>query len=144
MPKGIFGSIRHMNDLLDNALAISAVKGAPSWLLTVTANRRWDEIVTEWDYSKTDPNFRFDISNRSFEMRAHCLFSDIIRHQIFGRVEAEFSVNEFQGRGLTHRHLLLIMKKEDTPSCGADIDRLIWAFLPDQNKFPELFSLVSK
>jgi len=52
------------------------------------------------------------------------------------------TVREFQGRGLTHSHGLFIMKPQDTPSNEQEVDKIIWAFYPDPEEFPELFNLV--
>lgn len=54
------------------------------------------------------------------------------------------TVTEFLGRGLTHTHGLYIMYEDDRPCNGQDVDKVIWAELPDREKFPVLFELVSK
>ena len=68
LPPGVYGSKRHMKDLFYDALAVSQATRHPSWMLTVTCNRKWAEIVGECERSGTDPNFRYDVVNRSFEM----------------------------------------------------------------------------
>lgn len=144
LPPGIYGSPRHMKDLLYDALAVSRKLDHPSYMVTLTCNRRWKEINDECSRSRTDPNFRFDVNNRSFEMRANQMFSDIVREQIFGQVDGEMTVREFQGRGLTHTHGLYIMKPQDQPTTPEDIDKIIWAYYPDPEKYPELYELVKK
>ncbi|XP_052122501.1 uncharacterized protein LOC113215211 [Frankliniella occidentalis] len=144
LPPGIYGSPRHMKNQFYDALAVSQKLGHPSWMVTLTCNTKWPEIIRECSRSGTDPNYRYDIVNRAFEMRATQLFSDIVREQIFGRVAGEMTVREFQGRGLTHTHGLYIMKPEDAPNCSADIDKIICAHFPDERKDPQLFDLVRK
>ncbi|KAK3929735.1 Cytosolic purine 5'-nucleotidase [Frankliniella fusca] len=89
-------------------------------------------------------NYRYDIVNRAFEMRATQLLSDIVRGQIFGKVVGEMTEREFQGRGLTQTHGLFIMRPKDTPNSPADIDKIIFPHFPDKEKFPELVALVCK
>ncbi|XP_052130304.1 uncharacterized protein LOC127751208 [Frankliniella occidentalis] len=144
LPPGIYGSARHMKDLFYDALAVSQKLGHPSWMITLTCNRKWKEIVDECNRTNTDPNFRYDVKNRAFEMRATQLYSDLVREQIFGKVVGEMIVREFQGRGLTHTHGLYIMRPEDTPTCAEDIDKIISASFPDEDQNPELFELVKR
>lgn len=131
-----------MKDLFYDALAIAQQKGNPTWMVTMTCNRNWTEIKSECRRSRTDYNFRYDVMNRSFEMRSDQLLSDIVNGQMFGRVEAEMWVREFQGRGLTHKHYLFIMNAEDRPQSADDVDKFIWAYFPDKDKYPVLYDLV--
>ncbi|KAK3910105.1 ATP-dependent DNA helicase [Frankliniella fusca] len=144
LPRGMYGSQRHMKELFYDALAVSQKTGHPSWMITLTCNRKWPEIVEECRRSNTDPIYRYDVVNRAFEMRVTQLLSDVVREQIFGKVTGEMTVREFQGRGLTRTYGLYIMRPEDTPTCGQDIDKILWAHFPDEAEDPELFDLVKR
>ncbi|XP_026290995.1 uncharacterized protein LOC113215573 [Frankliniella occidentalis] len=93
LPPGIYGSPRYMKNLFYDALAVSQKLGHPSWMVTLTCNSKWPEIIRECNRSGTDPNYRYDIVNRAYEMRATQLFSDIVREQIFGKVAGEMTAN---------------------------------------------------
>lgn len=42
-----------------------------------------------------------------------------------------FDHHEFQKRGLSHAHILLIVHPDDCVKCKKDIDNAVQAFLPD-------------
>ena len=51
---------------------------------------------------------------------------------------------EFQKRGLPHAHICVFFDKESKIPNPQDIDRLISAEIPDEEKDPELYKLVSE
>jgi hypothetical protein len=51
---------------------------------------------------------------------------------------------EFQKRGLPHAHILLWLDEEDMLESEESINSVISAELPDQSKFPKLYSAVCK
>ncbi|KAE8740957.1 hypothetical protein FOCC_FOCC013531, partial [Frankliniella occidentalis] len=105
LPPGICGTPRYMKDLFYDALAVSQNLGHPSWMITLTCNRKWKEIVDECYRTNTDPNYRYDVINRAFEMRATQLYSDIVWEQIFGKVVGKrpLSRRPNDGRGFFKR-----------------------------------------
>lgn len=50
---------------------------------------------------------------------------------------------EWQKRGLTHAHILLIMHDSDKPRTPEHIDKAVSAEIPDKAKNPRLFDIVS-
>ena len=60
-----------------------------------------------------------------------------------GKVIAHNMTIEWQKRGLTHAHLLLIMQDSDKPRTSELIDKVVSAELPNKEKNPRLFDIVS-
>ena len=50
---------------------------------------------------------------------------------------------EFQKRGLLHAHILMWLSADHKITSTSQIDQLIFAELPDTNKFPRLYKAVS-
>lgn len=142
LPKSMRESYRYIKDMFYDSVAMSQELGKPVWMITLTTNRNWPEIQDECRRSRTDSNFRFDVCNRSFDLRRNSMHSHMVWEQIFGRVKGYCTVEEYQGRGLKHEHHLYVMDEADAPITGEDVDRMIWAFFPDKAKHPRLFELV--
>ena len=68
----------------------------------------------------------------------------MLKKKHFGQVLAYAHVTEFQKRGLSHEHFLLIMDKKDKLSSPDDYDKYISAEILDERKYPVLHSLVCK
>ena len=51
---------------------------------------------------------------------------------------------EWQKRGLPHMHLLICLENQDKPKCAADVDRVIFAEIPDREYEALYYELVSK
>jgi hypothetical protein len=59
-------------------------------------------------------------------------------------VKAYVYVVEFQKRGLSHAHFLLIMERKYKLTCPEQYDMIISAELPNKKKYPELYKMVTK
>ena len=57
--------------------------------------------------------------------------NDILKKNVLGKVKAHTVTIEWQKRGLTHAHILLIMADEDKPKTPEMIDRIVSAEIPD-------------
>jgi hypothetical protein len=68
----------------------------------------------------------------------------LIKQKYFGEVVAYVHVTEFQKRGLSHDHILLIMKKGRKLTSPDDYDKYISAEIPNKDKYPVLHNLVIK
>jgi hypothetical protein len=68
----------------------------------------------------------------------------LFKQHILGQVRARVYVVEFQKRGLPHAHFLLIMEQRYKLTCPEQYDYLIRAELPDMNKYPLLYNIVTK
>jgi hypothetical protein len=72
------------------------------------------------------------------ELRRRLLYNDIL-----GKVKAYVYVVEFQKRGLSHAHRLLIMQRKFKITCPEQYDMIISAELPNK-EYPELYKMVTK
>ncbi|OWZ09158.1 Helitron helicase [Phytophthora megakarya] len=80
-----------------------------------------------------------DIVARDFMQNLKELNKD---ERVLGIQAARVHVVEYQKCGLPHAHILLILRPEDKPVNAEDVDNLVWAKLPDKDKYPELYETV--
>ena len=134
LPASFQGSPRHYQMLYQDALAIVNKCGRPTLLVTITCNAKWPEIQEELarQPAGTASIDRPDIVSRVFKMKLKAMLTDIINHEVFGRVDGYVWVVEFQKRGLPHCHALLILHSDVVPRTPAEIDALICAEIPDR------------
>ena len=88
--------------------------------------------------------FRPDLVARVFKFKLYALLDDIEKHHVLGKPIAKIHVIEFQKRGLPHAHILLILRSEDKPNDGQQVDRMISAEIPDCATQPRLHEIVTK
>lgn len=143
LPSSFVGGPRHMHQLYQDAMSVVRVFGKPDLFLTMTCNPQWEEIKQELLATQCT-NDRPDIVVRIFDCKANAIRNDIFKYYVFGTVDAYIWVIEFQKRGLPHMHMLFILAKKDKLKLIEDYDRIISAELPDPNKEPNLFEIVSK
>ena len=132
-----------MYELYQDAMAIVGKFGKPDLFVTFTCNPNWPEIQnhllpgqTAWD--------RPDLVCRVFKMKMDEFLNDLTKKMVFGKVKAGVWVVEFQKRGLPHCHCLLIMENEFKLKTTEQVDRAIWAEIPDKDKYPVLHERVIK
>ena len=137
------GSPRQMFELYQDAMAIVCKFGKPDLFITFTCNPKWREIQenlrpgeTAWD--------RPDLICRVFKLKLDEFLNDLFKKNVVGKVKAAVHVIEFQKRGLPHCHCLLILEDGDKLRTPDQIDRCIWAEIPDKNEFAELHDRVLK
>ncbi|XP_057763584.1 uncharacterized protein LOC130984698 [Arachis stenosperma] len=87
---------------------------------------------------------RPDISCRVFHAKLKCLLSDLKEGVFFGPLNAGMYTIEFQKRGLPHAHMLLWLNGESNLQSVEIVDEFICAELPNPQKFPSLYNVVSK
>ena len=68
--------------------------------------------------------------------------ADLLKNDVLGRVITHSATIEWQKRGLTHVHILLIMENKDKPRLPEDIDNVVSAELPDPSANPKLYDTV--
>lgn len=142
LPASHTGSPRDMVQQYQDAMTVVSRYGKPDFFLTMTCNPKWQEIQ-ECLYTGQTATDRPDIVARVFNMKLEELKTDLFKRNILGDVLAYIYVIEFQKRGLPHVHMLLIMKPGYKPRTAADVDKYISAQLPDKDKNPELYKLVT-
>lgn len=143
LPSSHPGSPRQMHELFQDAMAIVGKYGKPDLFITFTCNPKWKEIQenlmpgqTSWD--------RPDIVCRVFKEKLDEFLDDLYKKGVFGRAKAGVHVIEFQKRGLPHCHCLIILEDEYKLKTSKQVDRAIWAEIPDEREYPVLFERVIK
>ena len=141
LPSSFTGGPRWYRENFRDAMAPVREYGPPDYFITMTCNPDWDDIKrqlkpgqTKWD--------RDDIMERVFEMKWKQLLRDVTEKELFGKVAAHMSVQEWQKRTTPHRHLLLIMHEDYKPRTAADIDKFVSAEIPPQDLDPELYKII--
>lgn len=130
LPSSFTGGPRHMEQLFQDAMACIRVHGKPDLFVTFTANPQWPEVLAELKEFQI-PNDRPDIITRIFHLKLKALLDDLIQNQIFGKVVAHIYVIEFQKRGLSHAHILIVLAEEDKIKNVESVDSLVSAEIPD-------------
>ncbi|XP_057756526.1 uncharacterized protein LOC130975811 [Arachis stenosperma] len=87
---------------------------------------------------------RPDISCRVFHAKLKCLLSDLKEGVFFGPLNAGMYTIEFQKRGLPHAHMLLWLNGESNLQSVEIVNEFICAELPNPQKFPSLYNVVTK
>ncbi|KAI5664376.1 hypothetical protein M9H77_23699 [Catharanthus roseus] len=103
----------------------------------------WKEIQEQLQPGQR-PQDRPDLTSRVFRAKLQDLKYQLFKKEIFGKVAARVYVIEYQKRGLSHAHILIILKNEYKIKSPYQFDKFVCAELPDKNRFLELFNLVVK
>jgi hypothetical protein len=140
LPSSFVGSARFYQQLYLDAMALPKKFGKPDLFITMTCNPHWPEIR-----NALPPNSHWkhhmDIVNRVFALKSRQFIKEIVKDDIFGPVLAYVCRIEWQARGMPHAHMLFILR--DKVMSPRHIDAIISAELPDPEREPMLFSLVT-
>ncbi len=142
MPNDIVGSKQYMKKRYDDALAMVAKYGKPTFFITMTCNPMWEEIQKNIPRG-SNPVDRPEVVARVFKTKMDELIHDISKKHIFGRCVAFLAVVEWQKRSLPHCHLVAFISADDRPCTHIDIDKFVSAEIPDQQKNPRLYGYVA-
>ena len=115
LPPTIYGSPRFYSEAFMNAMTIVRHMGKPDYFITITTNPRWPEIV-EALHDGERPQDRPDLCARVFKLKLGTLMEDLLKKHILGHVQAYVYTIEWQKRGLTHCHILLIIRTQHVRS----------------------------
>ncbi|XP_026384298.1 uncharacterized protein LOC113279861 [Papaver somniferum] len=126
-----------------DAMALVQKYGKPDIFLTMICNPLCPEIVAKLRPGQSASD-RPDLTTRVFRAKFEKLKEDIYNKNVLGRVVAHVHVIEFQKRGLSHVHMLIILEKEDKLQGPDDYDSIVRAEIPDKKKEPELYKCVKK
>ncbi|UYV71113.1 hypothetical protein LAZ67_8001784, partial [Cordylochernes scorpioides] len=140
LPSSFEGSPRNMQQHYQDAMAIVEKHGKPDLFVTMTCNPKWKDItdnLEDWQRVEHRP----DLIARVFKLKLEQLLKEI-NEGLFGTVKAMVYVIEFQKRGLPHAHILLILNGESKLRTEEDVDNVVWAEIPDEEKYPVLNSIV--
>lgn len=67
---------------------------------------------------------------------------DLTKKHVLGKVKAYSATIEWQKRGLTHAHILLIMEDQSKPRTSEDIDKVVCCEFPNKETNPKLHSII--
>ena len=139
LPSSFPNSPRYYHNLYLDAIALPRKFGKPDLFITMTANPQWREISeaipagSHWKHHQ-------DIVGRVFYMKLRAMMDVIIKNKLFGEVLGYCLRIEWQGRGMPHAHILIILKEKiESPR---HIDEVVWAEIPCPAKYPVLHSIV--
>ena len=126
-------------------MAIVCCFGKPDYFITLTCNPRWKEITDEL-LEGQGPEDCPDIVSRVFKLKLRSLLHDLYYGfaHVLGKMIALIYVIEWQERGSPHAHILGISDKECKPRTPEDYDTIVCAEIPDKDRFPELYTTVTK
>ncbi|XP_073411764.1 uncharacterized protein [Dendrobates tinctorius] len=140
LPSSFEGSPNNMQQRYQDAMAIVTKYGRPDIFVTMTCNPKWMEITENlepWQQVEHKP----DLVACVFRLKLNSLLKDI-KNGLFRTVVAMVHIIEFQKRGLPHAHILIILDAHYKFRTEEEIDNIVWAEIPSQEKYPELYNIV--
>ena len=141
LPSSFTGGPRWYRENYCDALASVREFGPPDFFITMTCN--WPEIKRQLKPGQTKDD-RADIMERVFELKWKQLLRDVTEKEMFGKVAAHMSTQEWQKRSTPHRHLLLIMHEDYKPRTAADVNKFVSAEIPPKDLDPKLHDIIVK
>ena len=140
LPSGYIGSPRHMHEYMQDAMTYVRNFGNADLFITFTCNPQWEEVKAHMLSGQTAAD-RPDLIARVFMQKLTKFKNVITKSHIFGQHRCWLHTIEYQKRGLPHAHCLVWLKEKLRPT---DIDKVISAELPDPEKDPLLFDVITK
>ncbi len=142
LPATFANSPHNINQLYRDSMALVRKFGKPDLFITMTFNPNSPEIVHELRAGE-EANGRPDLTSRVFNMKLNALLKDLLHNGVLGTMVADIHVVEWQKRGLSHGHILIILCNQDKPRDNNDYDPIVCAELPDKSTHPELYNIVT-
>src|SRR6266540_2363707 len=115
----------------------------PDLFITVTCNPNWPEITNKL-LSNQQASDRLDLISRIFKLKLKSITNDLFVKDVFEKVIAYIHVIEFQKKGLSHTHILIILSPKDKSKTSENFDKLVYAEIPDRNLQSKLYKTISK
>lgn len=128
-------------DFLDETAVARAI-GHANLFLTVTANPKWPEMNRFPEEIGKQGHHHLLV--RVFRAKMTILLNRIVKEGIFGHVIHYTAVIEWQKMGNVHMHAIFTLAEEDKFTQAEDIDKIIWARLPDYDTQRNLYDLTAK
>ncbi|CAN0897205.1 ATP-dependent DNA helicase PIF1 [Linum grandiflorum] len=133
-PSSFTGSVRYMQQLYQDAMAVCGHYKNPDLFITFTCNAQWPEIINAFrDEVGPHGEDKPMVIARVFRMRLELLKKDADMHTV-----------EFQKRGLPHVHIILWLSDNYKPKTPPMVDKIISAELPDPLLDPVGYESVTK
>ncbi|CAN0897204.1 ATP-dependent DNA helicase PIF1 [Linum grandiflorum] len=144
-PSSFTGSVRYMQQLYQDAMAVCGHYKNPDLFITFTCNAQWPEIINAFrDEVGPHGEDKPMVIARVFRMRLELLKKDLKKKHYFGRSIADMHTVEFQKRGLPHVHIILWLSDNYKPKTPPMVDKIISAELPDPLLDPVGYESVTK
>jgi len=102
--------------------------GKPDLFITMTCNPNWPKILHELRPGE-EASSRLDLTFGVFNMKLNALLKDLLQNGVLGTAMADIHVVEWHKRGLSHGHILIILRSQDKPHDSSDYDRIVCAEL---------------
>ncbi|CAN0926292.1 ATP-dependent DNA helicase PIF1 [Linum grandiflorum] len=129
------GSVRYMQQLYQDAMAVYGYYKNPDLFITFTCNAQWPEIINAFkDDVGPHGEDKPMVIARVFRMRLELLKKDLKKTHYFGRSIA----------GLPHVHIILWLSDNYKPKTPSMVDKIISAELPDPLLDPVGYEAVTK
>jgi hypothetical protein len=141
LPSSFIGGLHQMYQLYQDAMAIISHFGKPDLFVTFTCNPKWPEVTRELLPCQTAAD-RSDLTARVFHMKLQELLKDLCEKQCLEKVAAFVYVIEFQKRGLSHAHILLILSQDSKFHSVEDYDSIVSTEIPDPDVHPLAYETV--
>src|SRR6266446_6364904 len=138
LPSSFSCGTRHMQQQLQDALAINRYFGGGDLFITMTANPSWPEITDALLQGQTTSD-RPDLVVRVFHAKLKSLIKDF-RQGIMGDMAGYLYTIEFQKRGLPHAHMIIFLKPHAKLRTPDQIDSLMSSEFPVDH--PDLLELI--
>jgi hypothetical protein len=94
LPATFAGSLRHMNQLYQDSMALIRKFGKPDLFITMTCNPNWPEILHELRPGE-EANDRPDLTSRVFNMKLNAFLKDLLQNGVLGTTVADIHVVEW-------------------------------------------------
>ncbi|CAN0837250.1 ATP-dependent DNA helicase PIF1 [Linum grandiflorum] len=144
-PSSFTGSVRYMQQLYHDAMAMTHYYNNPDLFITFTCNAQWPEIIEAFkDDVGTHSEDKPMVVARVFRMRLRQLKDDLNKASFFGKNVASMHTVEFQQRGLPHVHIILWLQDIYKPTTPTKVDHIISTELPDPQHDPVGYDAVTK
>ena len=131
-----------MKKLYLDSMAIVRKYGPPDLFITFTCNLRWPEVQRALFDHQRAPD-RPDITARVFRLKVKEFLNDILKKEVFGKINGCIYTIELQKRGLPHCHMLLILDRATKPVTTDDFDNFVGAELPNPTNDSDLYETMT-
>lgn len=141
LPASVLGSPRHRALLRNDALAICARRGLPTFFITVTCNPAWEDIRRSLPPGAKASDHP-EICGMVFHVKLMELLDDLRKGRPWGGAPSDYYLCavEFQARGLPHAHIVVRVPGIDLRDTKV-LDELISA---EHSADPTLSALVDR
>ncbi|CAN0897203.1 ATP-dependent DNA helicase PIF1 [Linum grandiflorum] len=132
-PSSFTGSVRYMQQLYQDAMAVCGHYKNPDLFITFTCNAQWPEIINA---------FRDEVGPHGEDKPM--VIARVFRMRFVSSFNADMHTVEFQKRGLPHVHIILWLSDNYKPKTPPMVDKIISAELPDPLLDPVGYESVTK